>query len=53
MITSLLATCEQNGVNGYDYLLAIQQPRRTVAKSPTDWLPWNYREVLETDSLAA
>lgn len=57
VITSLLATCEQNGVNGYDYLLAIQQHRRRVAKSPGDWLPWNYRQTLglieKTDSLAA
>jgi transposase len=56
VITSLLATCEQNEVNGYDYLLAIQQHRRRVAKSPGDWLPWNYRQALgliETDSLAA
>jgi transposase len=47
VITSLLATCELNGVNGYDYLLALQRHRRNVARSPADWLPWNYREALE------
>ena len=47
VITSLLATCELNGVNGYDYLLALQQHRRAVARSPADWLPWNYRQALE------
>ena len=47
VITSLLATCELNGINGYGYLLALQQHRQSVARAPADWLPWNYREALE------
>ena len=56
VITSLLATCELNGINGFDYLLALQQHRRAMERSPACWLPWNYHEALEAiaiDSLAA
>ena len=56
VITSLLATCELNGINGYDYLLVLQQHRRTVAQAPANWLPWSYRKALESigiDNLAA
>ena len=46
VITSLLATCELNGINGFDYLLALQQHRRIMERSPACWLPWNYHEAL-------
>ena len=47
VITSLLATCELNGINGFDYLLALQQHRQTMERAPDCWLPWNYQEALE------
>ena len=56
VITSLLATCEQNGINGFDYLLSLQRYRLIMAQSPERWLPWNYQETLvalEADAITA
>jgi hypothetical protein len=47
VITTLIATCELNGINCFDYLTALQQNRRRVEKAPEQWLPWNYRQTLE------
>jgi hypothetical protein len=46
VITSLIATCELNGINCFDYLTALQQNRRLTEKEPERWLPWNYQETL-------
>jgi len=53
VITSLIATCELNGVNCFDYMTALQQHRRRVEKRPEKWLPGNYRETLEENQAAA
>jgi transposase len=58
VITSLIATCELNGVNGFEYLVALQQHRRAMEKAPERWLPWNYQAALaeleaEADTMAA
>jgi len=42
VITSMLATCHENSVNGFDYLNAVQRNRDAVRASPKEWLPWNY-----------
>ena len=47
IITSLIATCELNDINSFDYLTAIQQNRFEVGRQPENWLPWNYRANLE------
>ena len=52
VITSLIATCELNGINCFEYLLALQQHRRAMEQAPERWLPWNYQAALaalETD----
>ena len=46
VITSLIANCELNGVNCFEYLLALQQNRRAIETAPKNWLPWNYQEAL-------
>jgi hypothetical protein len=46
VITSLIATCELNGINCFEYLLALQQHRRAMEQAPECWLPWNYQEAL-------
>jgi len=51
--TSLIATCELNGINCFDYLTRLQQNRRGVEVAPECWLPWNYKENLESDDIAA
>jgi len=46
LLTSLIATCVQAGVNALDYLVALQTHRHAVFRQPAAWLPWNYQEHL-------
>jgi hypothetical protein len=46
MFMSIIHTCRLNGVNPFDYLVALQKHRDEVAKDRRAWLPWNYREAL-------
>lgn len=42
VLTSLIATCVQAGVNAVEYLVALQEHRPAVFLNPAAWLPWNY-----------
>jgi transposase len=46
LLTSVIATCLQAGVNALDYLVAVQEHRREVFAHPGAWLPWNYPVAL-------
>ena len=46
ILTSVIATCVQAGVNALDYLVAVQEHRQEVFANPSVWLPWNYQGVL-------
>lgn len=46
LLTSLIATCVHAGVNALDYLVALQEHRRAVLRTPSAWLPWNYQASL-------
>jgi hypothetical protein len=46
ILTSLIATCVQAGVNALNYLVAIQEHRQEVFANPGAWLPWNYEAAL-------
>jgi hypothetical protein len=46
LLTSLIATCVQAGVNALAYLVALQDPLTAVVRQPAAWLPWNYPEAL-------
>jgi transposase len=46
ILTSVIATCVQAGVNALDYLVAVQEHRREVFANPGAWLPWNYQVAL-------
>jgi rRNA maturation protein Nop10 len=46
MLTSLIATCVQAGVNALEYLVALQTHRSAVFRQPAAWLPWNYQDNL-------
>jgi transposase len=39
---SLIHTCRLNGVNPFDYLLALATHADAVQLVPRAWLPWNY-----------
>lgn len=42
MLTSMIAICQENAVNAFDYLTAVQCNRDAVRADPEQWLPWNY-----------
>jgi transposase len=46
ILTSVIATCVQAGVNALDYLVAVQEHRQEVFANPSAWLPWNYTAAL-------
>lgn len=43
VLTSLIATCIQAGVNALEYLVALQEHRAEVFAAPEAWLPWTYQ----------
>jgi transposase len=45
LLTSVIATCLQAGVNALEYLVAVQEHRQEVFANPSAWLPWNYPGV--------
>jgi transposase len=51
---SLIHTCELNGTNPFDYLVAMLRHPADVEESPEDWMPWNYtRALAELEAIAA
>ena len=46
VLTSVIATCVQAGVNALEYLVAVQEHRQEVFAHPSAWLPWNYEAAL-------
>jgi transposase len=46
LLTSVIATCLQAGVNALEYLVAVQEHRQEVFANPGAWLPWNYPAAL-------
>ena len=46
LLTSLIATCVQAGVNAWEYLVALQEQRAAVFAQPAAWLPWTYQATL-------
>jgi transposase len=46
LFMSLIHTCQLCGANSFDYLIELQRHARELAASPTEWMPWNYRETL-------
>jgi len=49
---SLIATCELNGANPFDYLTELDRHADEAAADPAAWMPWNYREALATPAVA-
>jgi len=48
VLTSLIETCRLAGANPLDYLSALMENRSAVFADPTAWLPWSYRDHLDT-----
>lgn len=47
LFMSIIHTCQLNGVNPFDYLVAVLKHIDEVQEKPAEWLPWNYREALK------
>jgi len=43
---SLIHSTELAKEDPFEYLIALQRHRSVVAKSPGDWMPWNFRDAL-------
>ena len=43
---SLIHTCELCGANPFDYLTELQRHAGELARSPAEWMPWNYHAAL-------
>ena len=43
---ALIHTAELNGVDPFDYLVALQRHHERVAENPGDWTPWAYKDTL-------
>ena len=48
LFMSLIHTAELEGVNPFDYLVALQRHHLDVARRPESWMPWSYAETLAT-----
>ena len=46
LFMSLIHTCELNRVNPFDYLTELQRHAEEMKQTPSEWMPWNYRETL-------
>jgi hypothetical protein len=53
VITSIVATAYQAGINAFDYLVALQRHAEAVKRQPEQWLPWNYQAAVEAEKKAA
>jgi hypothetical protein len=47
LYTSLIHTCELNGANPFDYLVALMRHPEQLSEAPAEWMPWNYHGALE------
>jgi hypothetical protein len=46
LFMSLIHTCELNGANPFDYLTELLRQAEELKRSPSEWMPWNYRDTL-------
>ena len=50
---SLIHTCELNQANSFHYLTELLRHTNEVAAHPDRWMPWNYRDSLDSVEPAA
>jgi transposase len=54
LFMSLVQTCRSNGVNPFDYMMAVIRNATQVKAEPMRWMPWNYPAALgEPSALSA
>lgn len=42
---TLIETCRANGVNPFDYMMAVVRNPEAVRAAPGRWMPWNYDQL--------
>lgn len=42
---TVIETCRANGVNPFDYMLAVVRNQAAVRATPGIWMPWNYDQA--------
>ena len=47
LFMTLIHTCQLCGANSFDYLTELQRHAQELAGSPAEWMPWNYRRIVE------
>jgi transposase len=48
LFMSLIHTAELCGANSFHYLTELQRHAPELTANPAAWMPWNYREMLQT-----
>jgi len=46
LFMSMVQTCRANGINPFDYLLAVVRNAPAAKAAPEKWMPWNYQANL-------
>ena len=46
LFMSLIHTYERNGANSFDYPTGLLRHAGELKRSPSDWMPWTYRETV-------
>ena len=53
LFMSLIHSAEQAGTSPFAYLVALIENARAVARTPSEWMPWNYSANLEAGEITA
>lgn len=48
LFMSLIHTCQLARVSAFDYLTELQIHAAELSRNPEQWMPWNYRDTLES-----
>lgn len=48
LFMSLIHTCRLCDVNSFDYMTELQRHAGELAANPVQWMPWNYRDRLDS-----
>ncbi len=47
---TVIETCRANGVNPFDYMMAVVRNPEAVRADPGRWMPWNYEQATAGES---
>jgi len=46
LFMTIIHTAELEGINPFDYLVALAKNQDQIAENPSAWMPWNYTQTL-------